>query len=145
MQATTDPARMIRLQSRCVGKAIGRSETPTTTTICTYTLDGDDAGMARWAEDDGGNVTVYAFDYPGWPPGQTETLPGTTLSHRSRPSGRTVSLVESTGQARNVELQSPHTPLHTPLTTPMAVAVPITASTDYWGPIRAGGSPWDAS
>lgn len=65
LQAMADPARTIRLQCRYVGKAIGRSETPTTTTMCTYTLDGDDAGMARWAEDDDGNVTVYAFDYPG--------------------------------------------------------------------------------
>lgn len=65
LETKTDPPRMIRLQSRYIGKVIGRSETPTTTATCTYTLDGDVGGMALWAEDDDGNVTITAFDYPG--------------------------------------------------------------------------------
>lgn len=65
LQALTDPPRTIQLQSRYIGKVIGRFETPTTTTTCTYSLDDEDGGMARWAEDDEGNTTITAFDYPG--------------------------------------------------------------------------------
>lgn len=65
LETLTDPVRTIRLQSRYIGKVIGRVDSPTTTTICTYALDDDDAGMARWAEDAEGNVIVTAFDYPG--------------------------------------------------------------------------------
>jgi hypothetical protein len=64
LETITNPPRRIRLQSRYVGKVIGASDTDRTTTICTYVMDGD-AGMAKWSEDQQGNITVTAFDYPG--------------------------------------------------------------------------------
>jgi hypothetical protein len=78
LSTLTLPPRRITVESRYIGKAIGPTETATTTRTCTYVIDDgppppegalrgqpEFRGMATWDEDTNGNVTLTAFDYPG--------------------------------------------------------------------------------
>ena len=74
----TDPPRRISILPRHVGKSIAAFDSGATSRTCTYTIDDgppppqgehrtrpEYAGMATWDEDEDGNVTVTAFEYPG--------------------------------------------------------------------------------
>lgn len=63
LRTNTDPEVTIRLSPRYIGKVIGRAESETTSTVCTYTTDAGDEGMAAWVEDEAGKVEVRAGDY----------------------------------------------------------------------------------
>ena len=66
LRTVSPPGRIIGLSPRYRGKSIGSRDTDSTSQICTYCFDDDShKGMAKWAEDESGAVTVTAFDYPG--------------------------------------------------------------------------------
>lgn len=58
-----EPLIRIDLRARSVGKAIAATESDSTSSICTYETDTNDAGMAKWIEDRDGNIEVRAGDY----------------------------------------------------------------------------------